>query len=221
MALKKVLPVILIAISLSLGNVLAYTSTFQDVQPEDWYFDYVEQLVDEGVFDIDQDNFRPNDPSNRAELVKIVMVAIDGLVDYQAPATPTFDDVAPGAWYYDYVEAAFQLDIVSGYTDAAGNPTGKFGPGDTVNRAAATKIILEAFAIPMDTNLPAIFPDVQPADWFFNYVMNAYNHYIVNGYGNGDFGPHNFLTRAQAAKLLAEVQAPGVPEEPYIKRFDK
>lgn len=218
--IKKTLSAILIVIFLALGNVLAYTSTFQDVDSDAWYFDYVEQLVDVGVFDV-ADYFRPDDPINRAELVKAVITSIDGLIDYEPPAYPTFKDVPEDEWFYKYVESALQFGIVNGYTDAEGNLTGYFGPNDPVTRAAATKIILEAFATPMDANLPAIFPDVQPTDWFFDYVMNAYNHYIVDGYGNDDFGPHDFLTRAQAAKIIVQAQAPGIPEEPYIKRFDK
>ncbi|GAF67268.1 unnamed protein product, partial [marine sediment metagenome] len=80
----------------------------------------------------------------RAELAKSLIIKIDGLADYEAPATPTFDDVPADAWYYDYVEAAVQLGIVSGYTDAAGNLTGLFGPGDTVNRAAMVKVVITA-----------------------------------------------------------------------------
>ena len=114
MALKKVLPVILIAIFLSLGNVLAYTSTFQDVDSDDWYFDYVEQLVDEGAIDV-ADSFRPDDSINRAELVKMAIAAIDGLIDYEPPAYPTFKDVPEDEWFYKYVESALQLGIVNGY----------------------------------------------------------------------------------------------------------
>ncbi|MBN1258185.1 S-layer homology domain-containing protein, partial [Candidatus Peregrinibacteria bacterium] len=128
---KKAFAIAVVATLLATNASVAIARAFTDVPTDAWYAGYVQQLVDDGVFDAGT-NFRPNDNLNRAELVKIVVTAIDGLSGYEAPATPTFDDVAANAWYYDYVEAAVQLGIVNGYTDAAGNLTGKFGPGDTV-----------------------------------------------------------------------------------------
>lgn len=181
---------------------VASAQTFNDVPTDAWYFDYVEQLVDEGVIDV-ADNFYPNRAMNRAELVKIVITAIDGLADYEAPATPTFDDVSPQAWYFDYVEAAAQLGIVSGYTDASG-----FGPGDTVNRAAATKILVNAYAVPTTLNPGSPFADVQPSAWFHDYVLTAYNQSILDGYDNGLFGPADPVTRAQMCKLVVNAMDP-------------
>lgn len=198
----------LATLALMVSNTgLAFAQTFNDVPTDAWYFDYVEQLVDEGVFDI-ADTFRPNDHLNRAELVKIVITAMDGLADYEAPATPTFDDVAIDDWYYEYVEAAVQLGVVSGYTDASGNLTGMFGPADTVNRAAATKILVNGFAVPTTLNPGSMFPDVKEGSWFYDYVITAYNMSILDGYSNGNFGPADPVTRAQVAKLTVNAQDP-------------
>ncbi len=189
----------------SAGAALA--QTFNDVSTDAWYYDFVEQLVDNGVIDAD-DNYNPALNLNRAELVKMAVVAIDGLAGYEAPATPTFEDVAPDAWFYDYVEAASQLGIVNGYTDANGNLTGFFGPSDLVNRAAATKTLVNAFSVPTDLSPASVFPDVSAGDWFYEYVTTAYNQSIVDGYANGNFGPADFVTRAQIAKLLVNSQNP-------------
>ena len=185
----------------------AYAQTFQDVPPDAWYYDYVEQLVDQGVIDV-ADYFRPCDPMNRAELVKIVIMVIDGFADYEAPATPTFYDVPRAAWYFDYVECAVQFGIVSGYTDAQGNLTGFFGPGDQVNRAAATKILVNAFAVPTDLNPPSPFPDVPERSWFHDYVLTAYNQSVVDGYPDGYFRPSRDINRAEMAKMVVTAQNP-------------
>ena len=132
-------------------------ASFGDVPEDSWYRPYVEQLVSDGVFD-EGDLFRPADPVNRAEFVKIVITAIDGLDGYDVPPTPTFDDVAEDAWYYAYVESAVQLEIVNGYTDAQGNLTGLFGPNDTVTRSAAAKILVGAFDIPPPPSPLSPFP---------------------------------------------------------------
>lgn len=189
----------------SAGAALA--QTFNDVSTDAWYYDFVEQLVDDGVIDA-ADNYNPANNLNRAELVKMAVVAIDGLAGYEAPATPTFEDVPADAWFFDYVEAASQLGIVNGYTDANGNLTGFFGPGDLVNRAAATKVLVNAFSVPTDLSPASVFPDVSAGDWFYEYVTTAYNQSIVDGYANGNFGPADFVTRAQTAKLVVNSQNP-------------
>ncbi|MDH5596672.1 MAG: S-layer homology domain-containing protein [Candidatus Peregrinibacteria bacterium] len=186
---------------------VALAQTFNDVSPDAWYYDFVEQLVSDGVVDVN-DNFRPADALNRAELVKMAIVSIDGLAGYEAPATPTFDDVPADAWFFDYVEAAVQLGIVSGYKDAGGNLTGFFGPGDTVNRAQASKIIVNTYSVPTDLDPGSAFPDVNSGDWFHDYVVTAYNQSVLDGYDNGYFGPADPVTRAQIAKLIVNGQNP-------------
>lgn len=205
--LRKAFAIVATVALLATNASIAIAQTFNDVATDAWYFDYVEQLVDQGVFDV-SDNFRPGDVLNRAELVKIVITAVDGLAGYEAPSTPTFTDVPADAWFYDYVEAAVQLDIVQGYTDAAGNLTGKFGPSDTVNRAAATKILVNAFSVPTTVTPAGSFADVPASAWFYDYVTTAYNQSIVDGYANGNFGPADPITRAQVAKLVVNSQSP-------------
>ncbi len=46
------------------------------------------------------------------------------------------------------------------------------------------------------------FPDVQPGDTFFDYVMALYYQGAINGYSNGNFGPDDYMTRGQMAKVI-------------------
>ena len=205
--LKRVVATVAAGAIFASSAGIAIAQTFSDVPTTLWCYDYVEQLVDDGVIDV-ADEFRPSDPLNRAELVKMAMVAIDGLAGYEAPATPTFDDVPADAWFFDYVEAAVQLGVVSGEADAQGNLTGMFNPSGVVNRAAATKILVNAFSVPTDLEPGSIFPDVKLADWFYDYVVTAYNQSVVDGYQNGYFGPSDPVTRCQVAKLAVLAQDP-------------
>ena len=178
----------------------AYAGAFGDVVPGDWYFEAVQDLALWGVFDAN-DQFRPHDIVNRAELVKIAVTAIDGMRYFDAPESPTFKDVSPDAWYYDYVEAAVSFGIIHGYADVHGNPTGFFGPDDNVTRAQAAKILVEAFAYPTRLEPSSPFVDVDRQNWFYEYVTTAYNYQILSGYGNGYYGPYDSVTRAQMAKM--------------------
>jgi plastocyanin len=62
-----------------------------------------------------------------------------------------FSDVPADAWYQTYVTQASQLGIVSGYTDAQGNATGTFGPGNNVTIAEALKMTMESSGMMADS----------------------------------------------------------------------
>jgi len=202
----KIFVSVIVAVATAMS---VFAATFTDVSPDDWYFEYVEKLVEKEILDVG-DSFRPNDPLNRAELVKMAIVAIDGLLDYEPPAYPTFKDVPEDEWYYQYVESALQLGIVSGYTDAEGNQTFFFGPGDNVTRAQAAKIIKETYALPTLTSPHSSFADVPPTEWFHDYVVSLYNWGVVDGYKHDEFGPSDFVTRAQIAKMIVLADKPPI-----------
>ena len=180
---------------------LAFTPNYTDVPSAAWYAPQVERLKDEGIVDAGE-FFRPADSLNRAELIKMLITTIDGLKDYTPPPNPTFDDVRPGEWYTNYIEAAATLGITTGYADAEGNLTGLFGPGDPVTRAAATKMLVQAFDLKKNGADNTMYPDVSINDWFYDYVSVASSNKVVSGYDNGRFGPADLVTRAQIAKML-------------------
>ena len=72
-----------------------------------------------------------------------------------------------------------------------------------MNRAEAVKIIVGAFGIDTSgTHEGGVFDDVSAMDWFFKYVMTAYDEGLVSGYGDGTFGPGDSMTRGEAAKVV-------------------
>ncbi|MEI8230649.1 MAG: S-layer homology domain-containing protein [Candidatus Peregrinibacteria bacterium] len=52
----------------------------------------------------------------------------------------TFDDVPLNQWYSEPVHSAIETQVMTGYADANGKPTGKFGINDSVTIATLTKI---------------------------------------------------------------------------------
>lgn len=53
-------------------------------------------------------------------------------------------DIPKDSWFYSHVQVLTDLEIVSGYKDTEGNPTGEYGPGNNVTHAEAIKIALGA-----------------------------------------------------------------------------
>jgi hypothetical protein len=51
------------------------------------------------------------------------------------------------------------------------------------------------------TGTSTTFSDVSTSHWAHQYIQNLYNKSIVQGYGNGKFGPDNGITRAEVLKM--------------------
>ena len=188
--------------SMSFAGV-AKAQTFSDVDPDDWYYEYVESLVDLGVVEgYDDGTFGPGDTLNRAQAAKIMVLAFagEGELDYDYDAG--FPDVDSDAWYAVYVNTAQKLGIVEGYED------GTFGPGDEVNRAAFAKMVVNAAGLETDTTDAPHFSDVDDSAWYYNYIETAYNNTVIDGYSDGTFKPADDVDRAAACKMVYQGQNP-------------
>lgn len=54
------------------------------------------------------------------------------------------------------------------------------------------------------------FPDVPANAWFYGDVQYVTDNSIMNGYGNGNFGPSDNVNRAQLAAVLHRIDAGSV-----------
>lgn len=185
---------------------VAQAETFPDVQPSDWFYSYVEDLVALGVVNGSMPEYRPGDNVNRAEMAKLVVEAFD--IDLVSPDEATFNDVAAGTWYYEYVETAAAHGIVSGYKDDEGTLTGYYGPADAVTREQAAKMIVLGAPLELNTNCGPSFPDVGVNRWSYEYVETLYVNSVVDGYPDGTFGPEANINRAEIAKIVSNGMAP-------------
>ncbi len=77
---------------------------------------------------------RPGDLVNRAETLKILLLA-SGLELPKKASFSKFNDVSHTEWFIRYVNFAETYEIVGGFSD------GSFRPGNLVNRAEAAKIV--------------------------------------------------------------------------------
>ncbi|PQQ52206.1 S-layer homology domain-containing protein [Bacillus thuringiensis] len=118
------------------------------------------------------------------------------LLSYSSSAfanTHKFPDVP--AWADKYVNYLVDKKVVNGY------PDGNFGSSDSLDRAAAAKIMTIALGIHVDTNAKPSFKDSQN-HWATPYIAAAEKAGIVKGEGNGIFNPSGKVTRAAMATML-------------------
>ncbi|MBQ8764900.1 MAG: S-layer homology domain-containing protein, partial [Clostridia bacterium] len=110
-----------------------------------------------------------------------------------------YTDVTAGTKVAEAVGILSNLNIFTGFED------GTFKPNDTVTRAQMAAIICrtlgyedQAVASTGTTN----FYDVAASHWASGYINVAESLQIVNGYGNGAFGPEDQVTYEQAIKMI-------------------
>lgn len=122
-----------------------------------------------------------------------------------------FPDVPEDATYAQAVGSLAQMGVITG--DEKGN----FNPNDTINRAEVAAIICRITGVEDDAKgmKNVVFTDVPSTHWAVGYVAKAVEHGVINGYGNGTFGPSNPVTYAQMVKML--VCAWGYEEEAQAK----
>jgi hypothetical protein len=177
---------------------------FNDVSTSDWFYEYVSYLYCQGIISGYSDNtFRPYNPTTRGQLAKIVTLAESWPVDLAG--APHFADVPPGSPFYEYVETAYNRQVVSGYTcGAPGEPCPGlyFRWGSDVTRGQLCKIVVLAEGWDITTAGGPHFADVPPGSPFYEYVETAYNRQIVSGYSDGTFRWGSNATRAQISKIV-------------------
>ncbi len=142
--------------------------------------------------------FKPDEPITRAELVKMLVQCKYGEVTGEAES---FEDVDPSEWYAAAIAKAKKLGWTEGYDD------GTFKPNSEVNRAEALKMILLSVYAEADIEGGyAEFSDVSNSDWFEKYVSFAVKLAYVDGYTDGSFGAGKDITRGEVAKIISKVQ---------------
>lgn len=118
----------------------------------------------------------------------------DKVVVTFAEIFPRFTDVAPGAWYYDAVKYAVNHGLFYGTSDTT------FSPNSAMTRGMLVTVLYRMENEPEAD--PADFLDVGSGQYYSEAVAWAAANGIVKGYGNGNFGPNDPITREQLAAIL-------------------
>ena len=173
-------------------------SDFYDIKGH-WAEDYINQIVNRGIASGKRKGiFAPNDLITRAELTKIAVNAFGFEVPESLFSSP-FKDIEINTWYAPYIYAAKIFELVKGYTD------GEFRPNDFINRVEALKILLIGSDVDINPSLTVKYKDTKVDSWYTKYLAFAARNKIISGYGDGTFGPGNFITRAEVAKIVIKI----------------
>ena len=106
-----------------------------------------------------------------------------------------FNDIAYYNWFYNYVRFAFTNGLMNGINEDT------FSPNTNLSRAMAVTILWRLENEPTAQN-GTVFSDVQAGRWYSDAIAWAAENGIVNGFGDGRFGPSYYVTREQLAVIL-------------------
>ena len=127
-------------------------------------------------------------------VLSLVMVICMMPVMAFAGTTPTYNDIA-GEKCEASVELLTELGVVDGYED------GSYKPAQTVTRAEMAKLIVTALGLNPTAGTTS-FTDMANAQWAVPCVGYAESLGIINGYGDGRFGPNDQVTYDQAITMI-------------------
>ncbi len=106
-----------------------------------------------------------------------------------------FTDLNLQLWYHDGVHYCADEKIMKGMT-----PT-LFEPDTPITRAMIATTLYRIEGSP-EIDGVQVFDDVDPTAWYGGPIEWAAENGVVNGYGDGNFGPDDPITREQMAAML-------------------
>lgn len=170
------------------------TVPFTDVVSH-WAYESIMHMYTEGIVNGYEDGtFKPDNTVTRAEFVKMLTGAIE--LATKDTSGVGFVDVSDSAWYAECVKLAAANSLVQGHD-------GKFRPLENISRQDAAIVIYNAISgSGYVLGGEKTFNDTEDiSDYAKKYVSALAANCVING-SDGNFLPHNTLTRAEAVKLI-------------------
>lgn len=175
-------------------------TNFLDVSRSHEHFLSIQYFAAQGMISGYSDQtFKSENPINRAEALKLILVTSKIPLIDQPPSLP-MPDVQPGDWFFPYVATAHDLKIVSGNAGA-----GTFTPGRQVNRAEFFKILFAANKVdlsPRQEQESSPYPDVPREAWFFPSLAYAAQAGIIEADPSGRLLPGQSMNRGEVVEAL-------------------
>ena len=166
---------------------VTFTNTYVEVQLEkDDHFGYIVGYPDGTV--------RPENNITRAEVATIFfrMLKEDSRNKLWS-TTNTFSDVQKGNWFNTAISTLQNAGVLDGYSD------GTFRPNAYITRAELVKIAATFYG--SAAGMQSHFSDTS-SHWANDFIEAARQLGIVDGYTDGSFRPNQYITRAEAMKII-------------------
>ncbi|MBN2087209.1 S-layer homology domain-containing protein [Candidatus Peregrinibacteria bacterium] len=181
----------------SSSNMQVVSTGFSDVPRTNPGYVGITFMSEQGVVKgYDDGTFKPNNPINRAEVLKIILGGSG--IEADAPFSASFPDVQDGQWFTPYVMKAKAIGIVKG-----NDVDGTFAPARQVNMAEFIKMLLSANGIDVSSfEGKTVVPNIPADAWYANYINYAAALGIIPRDKDGNVDSAKFLTRAEVINSM-------------------
>ena len=172
---------------------------FVDVDPDGWYEDAIDYVVDNDLMSgIGDNKFEPDGPLTRA-MVAQIFYNLEG-----KPAgnnSEPFPDVEAGKWYYDAISWGYVNKVVAGYGD------GLYRPDQNVTREELVQIFFnyakaKGWYNGEQADLTGFSDYENVAPWHKEAVSWGVSAKLVSGKGGNKIDPKVDSLRCEAAQML-------------------
>lgn len=174
-------------------------ASFADVKKH-WAQPFVEQAAAKGLINgVGGGKYDPDKTVTRAEFTAMLVRALGRGA---STSTSPYDDVKPGAWYFDEIAQAKELGLLSFTNDKS------FKPDQPLTREEMASMLAEAVALeklPTTEEIVSLdgYKDIGSVDAaYLEDVRLMVKLQIMTGTSANSFSPKGATTRAQAAVVL-------------------
>lgn len=189
------------------NNTSGKCSNFSDVSASSTYCDAIKWALDKGIINGYLDGtFKPFQSINRAETLKVTMLATGVPSFGSAYADLGFNDVTKGEWYVPFIASAKSLGVFAG---DAGKNTAR--PNDTVNRAEALKLAFESLRSTKGYQSSGFcsssYFDVAPGSWYQGFACESAKYKLFAG---ASLLPGQASSRGEVVQMLYKLSEAGL-----------
>ncbi len=176
--------------------------TFNDIDlSSDYAREAIISLAEKNIISgNEQGKFNPHKTVNRAEMIKIIVSALE-IDTSNLPETPTFEDVNKDHWAFEFVEAAYREGIIKGVG------LGVFGANSECTREEMITMFMRSFSLKdgdmegkiSHNNINKLHDKDLISDWAKDYVEIAISSNLIKGNSSTTFGAKENAKREQVA----------------------
>lgn len=179
-----------------------YRLYFEDIEDDDELYQDIAELVERDVLEgytiEGLSYFKPDQSITRAEFTKIILGILCITPSDEAEILPSvFSDILDvDAWYFAFTKESYLRDLITGYLgELNSSGVAPFKPNNTITRAEATKIVLEALNQEGIIELPS---DLTGEPWYEPYMEIAQDltPYLT---GEATAGESNYIVTSEEA----------------------
>lgn len=178
-----------------------FKNTFEDVNDDDWYYENVMYVTQNGFFNgLTDTTFAPNTNITRAMFVTVLYRAEN---EPKVSGETTFEDVDTTAYYAKAVVWGQQNGIIKGYSET------EFAPDENITREEIATIMHRYaqykgydVSVGENTNILSYDDFNSISEYAIASVQYAAGSGLMKGKTESTFNPKDNVTRAETASIL-------------------